>query len=274
MTGLKHFMEAANGLPFADSVMPALFLGHGSPMNIIADNDFTRRLKALGGELPVPKAILVISAHWLTRGTFVSAADHPATIHDFYGFPDELYKVEYPAPGTPGGAKLTAELLTRYAAELDAKRGLDHGAYSLLVHMYPKAQIPVYQMSVDRAMPLEDLIQVGKSLQSLREKGILVIGSGNIVHNLKAMSQEEDAPVPEWAEEFDARVMNMLDRGDALALAKYQDWGKVALMAHPSNDHYLPLLYTTGLRKESESPLYLHEGFAHGTISMRCLQFG
>lgn len=274
MTGLKSFLNAAHELPFAETVMPGLFLGHGSPMNIVADNAFTQRLKLLGQELPVPKAILVISAHWLTRGTFVSAAERPITIHDFYGFPDELYEVEYPAPGTPGGAKITAELLARFAAELDAKRGLDHGAYSLLVHMYPQANVPVFQLSVDRALPLEDLIQVGKQLQALREKGILVIGSGNIVHNLKAMSPEEDAPVPDWAEEFDARVMNMLDRGDALALAKYQDWGKVALMAHPSNDHFLPLLYAAGLRKDSEQALYLHEGFAHGSISMRCLQFG
>lgn len=274
VTGLNQFLKAAEDLPYIDLRTPALFIGHGSPMNIIADNAYTRDLKKLGQSLDRPKAILVISAHWLTRGTYISACAKPETIHDFYGFPDELYAIDYPAPGTPGGAELTSKALKGFDAMYDTKRGLDHGAWSVLRHMYPQADIPVFQMSIDGGRSLEEMYQIGKRLQPLREKGILVMGSGNITHNLGLIAPEEDAPVFDWAEEFDAMVMNMLDRQDPKALVNYESWGEIAKKAHPTNDHFLPLLYSVGLRLPDEPLKYVHEGFAHGSISMRCVQFG
>lgn len=274
MAGLNDLLKAADQMPYVDLRSPALFIGHGSPMNIIADNAFTRDLKTIGQTIERPKAILVISAHWLTRGTFISSSSKPETIHDFYGFPQELYSLNYPAPGTPGAAKITSELLQRIDAMYDNTRGLDHGAWSVLRHLYPEADIPVYQLSIDRSRSLEDMFQIGQMLQPLREKGILIIGSGNITHNLGQVAPDENAPVVDWAEEFDARVVNMLDRQDAKALINYQEWGRVANIAHPSNDHYLPLLYSIGLRLPDEPMKYVHEGFSHGSISMRCVQFG
>lgn len=274
MAGLDTVLKAAQDMPDADEKMPALFIGHGSPMNIIADNAYTRDLVALGKALPRPKAILVVSAHWLTRGTYVSAAAQPPTIHDFFGFPDALYQARYPAPGSPAAAKLTAEAIAKVEPMVDLDRGLDHGAWSVLRHMYPAADIPTFQMSIDRTKGTAELHRIGKLLQPLRAKGILVIGSGNITHNLGMVMPDEHAPVVDWAEEFDVRVANFLERGDDQALIKYQDWGRVSEMAHPSNDHYLPLMYTIGLRGEHDPLKYVHEGFMHGTLSMRCVQIG
>ena len=272
--GLNQFLKAADDLPWMGMQTPALFIGHGSPMNIVADNSYTKALKQLGQTLDRPKAILVISAHWLTRGTYVSSTSRPKTIHDFYGFPDELYEVQYPAPGTSGAAELTSNALKGFDAMYDNRRGLDHGAWSVLMHMYPKADIPVYQLSIDGSRSLEEMYQIGKKLRKLREKGIMVIGSGNITHNLSLMSAEEDAPPFDWAEEFDAMVMNMLDRQDPKALVNYESWGEISKKAHPSNDHFLPLIYSVGLRLPDEPLKYIHEGFSHGSISMRCVQFG
>ena len=161
MTGLNQFLQAADDMPYVDFKTPALFIGHGSPMNIVADNSFTRDLKSLGQTLERPKAILVISAHWLTRGTYITSAAKPVTIHDFYGFPDELYTIDYPAPGTPGAAELTSNVLKQFDAMYDNTRGLDHGAWSVLHHMYPEANIPVYQMSIDRSRSLEEMFVIG-----------------------------------------------------------------------------------------------------------------
>jgi 4,5-DOPA dioxygenase extradiol len=274
MVGLDSLLKAADDMPFVDETMPVLFVGHGSPMNIVADNAYTRDLKALGKALPRPKAILVVSAHWLTRGTYVSSAIKPATIYDFFGFPEELYKVKYPAPGSPTGAKLTFDAIARMEPLLDNDRGLDHGAWSVLHHLYPAADIPVFQLSIDRSRSLDDLHKIGKLLQPLRAKGILVIGSGNITHNLGMVLPDENAPVVDWAEEFDVRVTNLLERGDNQGLVNYQSWGRVSEMAHPSNDHYLPLLYTIAMRAENDAIKYVHEGFMHGTLSMRCIQIG
>ncbi|MFN8394879.1 MAG: 4,5-DOPA dioxygenase extradiol [Bacteroidia bacterium] len=274
LMGLDQLLKAVAHLPQTEAPMPALFVGHGSPMNIIADNPFTQALKAWGPAIPRPKAILVISAHWLTRGSYVTAAAKPATIHDFFGFPDELYQITYPAPGSPTAAKLTAETLARYEGMVDHDRGIDHGAWSVLHHMYPAADIPVLQLSIDRSRPLSELHGIGRTLRSLRAKGILIIGSGNITHNLSKMDPDENAPVVEWAEEFDIKVKNFLERHDDKALIKYTSWGQISELAHPSNDHFLPLLYTVGLRGENEELKFTHEGIVHGTVSMRCLQIG
>lgn len=274
-TGLHTWVKAANEtLEEEDVWMPLLFIGHGSPMNAVADNAFTQMLAATGKSLPTPKAIMVISAHWLSRGSYVSSPAKPSTIHDFYGFPDALYELEYPAPGTPGGAKVTQELLAKAGAMLDGKRGLDHGAWTVLLHMYPGANIPVFQLSVDINRPIDDLVQIGKLLRDLRKKGILVIGSGNLVHNLGLVAAEEEAPVPDWAEDFDAKAAAFIERGDSSGLISYEKWGEMARMSHPSNDHFLPLLYTMGLRRDDDPVKFIFEGFQHGTIGMRCVQFG
>ncbi len=274
IAGLDALAHAAAGLPTLDQPMPGLFIGHGSPLNIVADNAYTRALAALGPTLPRPTAILVISAHWLTRGSYVSSTANPDTIYDFFGYPDALYKVKYPAPGSISGAKLTQDALAKATCLLDNGRGLDHGAWSVLLHMYPKADIPVFQLSIDRTKPLEHYRSLGVLLRPLRAKGFLIIGSGNIVHNPDVLLPEEDAPVVDWAEEFDMRVKNLLERGDDKALLRYESWGKVSEMAHPSNDHFVPLLYSCGLRTENESVKFVHEGFMNGTESMRCVQFG
>lgn len=273
-TGLHQWLKAAQELPEEDIWMPSLFLGHGSPMNAVADNDFTRILASTGKSLPIPKAVLVISAHWLTRGTVVSAAAKPPTIHDFYGFPEALFAVEYPAPGSPAAAKATQEILERVAPSLDAKRGLDHGAWSLLVHMFPGANIPVYQVSIDVGRPLTDMVQIGKMLRDLRKRGVLIIGSGNIVHNLGRIDMDDNSPTPDWAEEFDAKAAAFIERGDGNGLAAYDQWGEISKISHPSNDHFLPLLYTMGTKREEDNVRFIYEGFQNGSISMRCVQLG
>lgn len=274
LVGLQQWLHAVEALPPADQILPALFIGHGSPLNIVADNAYTRALAALGPALPRPRAILVVSAHWLTRGTYVTTSAKPATIYDFFGYPDALYQVKYPAPGAPALAKATCDTLARIDPMIDQDRGLDHGAWSVLLHLFPKADIPVFQLSIDRSKSMEELHKIGKLLQPLRAKGILVIGSGNITHNMSLIATEEDAPVPEWAEEFDMRVQNFLERRDDKALMNYPSWGKVSEMAHPSNDHFLPLLYTIAMRTDADNLKYVHEGFAYGTLSMRSFQIG
>jgi 4,5-DOPA dioxygenase extradiol len=273
-SSLRQLAQAAQDLDEEDVWMPALFIGHGSPMNAVADNSFTQMLAAKGQSLLRPKAILVISAHWLTRGSAVTSAAKPPTLHDFYGFPDALYDLEYPAPGTPGGAKLVQGMLAKVSATLDDKRGFDHGAWMPLLRMYPQADIPTFQLSIEIGRPPEYLAQIGKLLRDLRKKGILVIGSGNLVHNLGQVAAEEDAPPPEWAEEFDAKAAAFIERGDAVGLANFANWGPMSRMAHPSNDHFLPLIYVMGLRQAEEPIQFIHEGFQHGSIGMRCVQIG
>jgi 4,5-DOPA dioxygenase extradiol len=274
MVTLPNLLQSAMALPTDDLRMPALFVGHGSPMNLVSDNTFTRSLREWGQQLPRPKAILVISAHWLTRGTYVGTSAKPSLIYDFFGYPDELYKVKYPAVGSPGYAKITCDAIAKFDPMIDQDRGLDHGAWSVLLHMFPKADIPVFQMSIDRARSLDEIYRIGKQLQTLRAKGILVIGSGNVTHNQSLMAKEEDAPVPEWAEEFDIRVKNFLERQDDKALLNYLSWGKVSELAHPSNDHFLPLLYILAMRGESDALKFTYEGFSYGTLSMRSFQVG
>jgi 4,5-DOPA dioxygenase extradiol len=274
VTTLPAWLRAMSALPFEDNRMPALFVGHGSPLNAIADNSYTSSLAEMGKQLPTPKAVLVISAHWLSRGSYVTGTAKPPTIHDFYGYPDELYEINYPAPGTPAIAKATMDMLKKMDGMADMRRGLDHGAWAVLRHMYPKADVPVFQLSLDRARSMEELYLIGRMIRDLRDKGILIIGSGNITQNLGKLEEEEDAVTYPWAEEFDAKVANFLMRGDHKALTLYESWGEIARLSHPSNDHYLPLIYTTGVQHESESVEFFHEGFQYGCISMRCVKFG
>lgn len=255
--------------------MPVLFIGHGNPMNAIEQNMYSQSWREMGKKLPKPQAILSVSAHWITRGTKVTAMDKPRTIHDFGGFPQKLFDQQYPAPGSPEFAKLTQELITQSHVQSDESWGLDHGTWSVLLPMYPNADIPVIQLSIDYYQPLSYHYEIGKQLSKLREKGVLIIGSGNLVHNLGALDWSGKSSVVDWAQEFDSRFTEWIDKGDYASLLNYQNLlGKTATMAHPTNDHLLPLYYVLGLRQKEESLTYFNDRFEMGSISMRSMLIG
>ena len=248
--------------------MPALFIGHGSPMNAISDNRWSSMWRRLGERLPRPKAIVCISAHWLTPGaTAVTAMSTPKTIHDFGGFPQALFEQQYPAPGDPQLAQDIARLLEKVDATLDNDWGLDHGTWSVLLPMYPAADIPVVQVSIDYAKAPLFHYELATQLRTLRARGVLILGSGNIVHNLRAM-RPDDSP-HDWALEFDAVIADYVNTNNWRAAAEFQSLGPLARMAHPTYDHYLPLLYTLGVRDARDSVVWFNEGFTYGSISMR-----
>ena len=248
--------------------MPALFVGHGNPMHALNNNVFTQTLSKIGVSIEKPKAILIVSAHWLTRGTFVADTPKPETIHDFGGFPDALFQVQYNAPGAPGLAKELAAQIPN--SQLDHDWGLDHGAWTVLKHMYPKADIPVFQLSIDYSKPESYHLELAKHLDFLRNKGVLVLGSGNIVHNLRLVNWQNPDSAFDWAKEFDEKVKTHLIDGNYSELANYRSWGKYAQLAVPSNDHYLPMMYTIGIAQPKEEITFLFEGFEMGSISQRC----
>ena len=253
--------------------MPVLFIGHGSPMNIITDNDFTQSLRGLGEDLPRPKSILVISAHWLAKATLVTCMKNPELIYDFFGFPPELYQVRYPCPGAPEEAEKTARVM-KYMVNCSMEWGLDHASWAILKHMYPDADIPVFEMSICDAMEPGYHYDIGRRLSPLRREGILIIGSGNIVHNLQLMDYEMDAEAYDWAIEIDERLKGLLIDGDHGKLVNYKELGRNMALAAPTNEHYLPLLYTLGLQERDEGITFIHEGFQYGSVSMRCLKIG
>jgi 4,5-DOPA dioxygenase extradiol len=251
--------------------MPMIFVGHGSPMNAIQENAFTRSLEVLGKRLPAPEAICVISAHWVTRGCHVLAVDWPRTIHDFYGFPRVLYGVKYPAPGAMAEAK---RLAMEQHLKVDHEWGLDHGAWSVLRHMYPKADVPVFQVSLDHEKTLAEHVALGRELQKLRERGVLILGSGNVVHNLHRINWEMPNGAYPWAEEFDQKVKRAIEERDVEALAAPEKWGSELLgEAHPTLEHYAPLLYCLGAVQEKDEVSFPYEGMEFGTISMRMALF-
>jgi 4,5-DOPA dioxygenase extradiol len=252
--------------------MPVLFVGHGSPMNAIEHNRFSQALRDLGARLPRPKAVCVVSAHWVTSGSRVTTSAHPQTIHDFYGFPRSLYAVEYPAPGAPQQAN---QLTRNPEVVADQNRGLDHGAWSVLGHLYPQADVPAFQLSLDERRSFGEHLELGREMQALRERGVLILGSGNIVHNLRQIDWNHPHGAYDWATEFDARVKLAVDRGDAEALAAPEQWGEHLLAsAHPTPEHYLPLLYCAGAAGERDAVSHPYEGFEFGSISMRAVLFG
>lgn len=261
--------------------MPVLFVGHGSPMNMVQDNPYTRSLAALGRDLPRPAAIMVISAHWLTRGTFVTCAERPRMIYDFYGFPGELYRVTYPCPGAPGPARHVAEHEgSGGTIRCDTAWGFDHASYAVLRHLFPAADIPVFEMSLDyqfgdwHAKPIRFHYELGKKLRALRDEGILIIGSGNMVHNLRLIDERTDAPVAEWAAEADAWMGSRIADGDHDALIDAMPRQEWASRAVPTPDHYLPMIYSLALRDLGEPLRFTHEGFQNGSISMRGFRIG
>jgi 4,5-DOPA dioxygenase extradiol len=293
--GVDHRNDApAEGIPMSERTeaglnqlstlnksdrMPVLFVGHGSPMNAIEDNEYRRSWQALGEQfgarLPRPQLILCISAHWLTRGWWLTAMDQPRTIHDFGGFPRELFEQQYPAPGAPAAARAISESLVQPPAGLDSEWGLDHGAWSVLKPMFPAADIPVIQLSMDYARPPAEHVALGRQLKGLRERGVLIVGSGNVVHNLPVM--RPDAPAAQaydWAIEFDSRIARFLEEGDLSGLADFQKLGPVARLAHPTYDHYLPLLYAAAAVDPTEPPRFFNTAFQAASISMRSAVWG
>lgn len=254
--------------------MPVLFIGHGSPMNAIADNSFTRMLNGLEDKIPTPKAILCISAHWMTEGTWVTQMSSPKTIHDFYGFPQTLFDVRYPAPGDPLMAEFIRASVPDPRINGDQEMwGLDHGTWSVLKHMYPKAKIPVLQLSLDLSQPPAYHFELGQKLKTLREQGVLIVGSGNIVHNLRQIKWEEDAKSYDWALEFDEYVKKQIIERDSKSLLTAQTTSAGRLSV-PTPDHYYPLLYTLGAADQNDSMKFIFEGMQNASISMRCVAYG
>lgn len=254
--------------------MPALFFGHGNPLNVIRPG-WRERWKAVGASLPRPKAILAISAHWYIPETKVTAMASPRTIHDFGGFPPELYEIVYPAPGSPPLAGRVEDLLAPLPVELDEAWGLDHGTWSILSHMYPEADIPVVQISIDRTKPPSFHYQIGKLLAPLRDEGVLLFGSGNLVHSFRYYSwNTPDAEAYDWAVRFEQKVRGLLQAGQEDQLVDYPAMGSDAMLSIPTPDHYLPLLYLAGSRRKSESVTFPVEGFDGGSMSMVAVQFG
>ena len=249
---------------------PVLFLAHGDPMNALYDNAFTRRLARLGTEIVKPAAVAVFSAHWLSRGTLVGAASHPETIHDFGGFPEALYQERYPAPGDPSLASRIASLLSGSA--LAPSRGLDHGVWTVLKFLFPAADVPVVPVSLDIGASPAELVAQGRALAGLREEGVLIVGSGNVVHNVGMYFRKRDeAPFP-WATEFDAYVREALLKGDVEALEHYERAGSATQLAQPSDDHLLPLFACLGAASEGEAPSFPYEEVVR-SMSMRCVRW-
>ena len=252
--------------------MPVLFIGHGSPMNAIEENEFSRTWQELGRALPVPRAILCISAHWETRGSAVTAMSTPRTIHDFYGFPRELNEMQYPAPGSQELVELVEEQVKSISVTSDERWGLDHGSWSVLCRMYPMADIPVVQLSLNREQPPAFHYELGRELAGLRDQGILILGSGNMVHNLGMISWNGTAF--DWASVYDDQLKEWILAGEHDQIVNYQRHGKAAELSVNSAEHYLPLLYVLGAQQPSDSVTFYSENVIMGSISMRCVKLG
>jgi 4,5-DOPA dioxygenase extradiol len=256
--------------------MPVLFVGHGSPMNAVLDNEWSQGFRKLGTLPPQPQAILAVSAHWFVDGTYLTSNARPKTIHDFGGFPKELYEIEYPAPGKPELAARVRSLIGEQRAELSDQWGLDHGTWSVLRYMFPDARVPVIQLSLDRRLDMRAHHELARSLRALRDEGVLIVASGNIVHNLRDAMQrmyKGASDTPEWAQRFDSEMTKALLQHDAPALVAA--WpGELGRQAHPSPDHFIPLLYAQAASDERDKVTFPIEGFDAGSISMRAVMFG
>lgn len=248
--------------------MPAVFFGHGSPMIAIEPSRYAEAWRAIGVALPRPKAILCVSAHWYTRGTGVTAMERPRTIHDFYGFPQALFDVRYPAPGDPALARRVRDLLAPVEVRLDEDWGLDHGTWSVLLHAYPHADVPVVQLAIEGTQPARFHYELGRRLAPLREEGVLIAGSGNVVHNLGAMRRGPSARPYEWAVRFEDRVRERLASRDHATLIGYESLGQDAQLSIPTPEHYLPLLYCIAAQQDGESAEVAIDGIELGSISM------
>lgn len=258
-------------------LMPILFIGHGSPMNGIEDNEFSNRWKAMAKEIPTPKAVLVVSAHWFTKGTSITAMDFPKTIHDFGGFPDALFQVQYPAPGNAALAKETASMIQTTHVELDHDWGLDHGTWTVIRHMYPEANIPVLQLSIDYTKDPSFHYALAKELYHLRKKGVLIIGSGNMVHNLRMVAWDKlEGPAYgyDWALQMNQTFKDLILNKEHELLIHYNRLGKEAMLAIPTPEHYLPLLYTLGLQSKDDTVSFFNDKPVGGSLTMTSVKIG
>jgi 4,5-DOPA dioxygenase extradiol len=274
MTTFNQFKHFTNDLPATD-LMPVLFMGHGSPMNGIEINEFSSSWSNIASKIPVPQAVLVVSAHWFTKGTKITAMNMPPTIHDFGGFPQALFDVQYPAPGNPFLAQETASLLKSASVFLDHDWGLDHGAWSVLKNMYPAANIPILQLSIDYTRDADYHYQLAKELSALRSKGVLILGSGNMVHNLGMLNwQMINGGGYDWALEMDMKFKELIKNKNHQPLINYHNLGSEALLAIPTPEHYLPLMYTLGLQRENEEAVLFNDKAIGGSLTMTSVQIG
>ncbi len=269
MTDLETLRSLNQSLPFTQK-MPVLFLGHGSPMNAIEENEFVACFRKLGEEVIKPKIILCISAHWETKGTKVTAMQNPPTIHDFGGFPPALFDVQYPAPGSPELARITKEIITKTDVELDTHWGLDHGAWSVIEHMYPDADVPIIQLSLDYTKPPRYHYELAQQLETLRHKGVLIVGSGNVVHNLRKVKWDKlnDTYAWDWAEEANEKIKSFILDSNHQALIDYGKQGTSFALSIPTPEHYLPLIYVLGLKDKKESIDLFNDKTVGGSIGM------
>jgi len=269
---LEVFKEISNNFSNTPKT-PLIFIGHGHPINALLDNDFTQHLNQIGASIEKPNAIMIISAHWATKGTFVSVNSLPKAIYDFGNIDDRLLQIKYEPKGHPQLARQVIEIAPNYHIQEDQSMGLDHGAWTVLKHLYPKADVPVFELSINDSQPSNYHYELANTLKKMREKGVLIIASGNIVHNLKVIDWNNINAKPlDWAIEFDEMVKSKLNSQDFKALVNYEQLGSIFQLAHPTNDHYLPMLYTLGLADKTEELKYLFEGFQFGSASMRCFQ--
>lgn len=256
-------------------IMPAIFFGHGNPMNALLRNSYTEGWSRIGSDIPKPKGILSVSAHWFLPETTVTVSTAPRTIHDFGGFPRELYEIQYPARGDPGVARRVQEVLAPLPVRLDDSWGLDHGTWSVLRHVYPDADVPVLQLSIDETQPAAFHFELGRKLSVLRDEQILIMGSGNLVHNLHAYSWGRRMPQPyDWAVRFETKAKEMMLRGEYDPLINYEELGRDAMLAIPTPDHYLPLLYVLGAGREAERIAFPVSGVDGGSVSMLAVRIG
>jgi len=277
MMALNPLYNWSKDLKETDGKMPVLFIGHGSPMNGIEDNAFSKTWAKLGAEIPKPKAVLVVSAHWLTNGTHITAMEAPKTIHDFGGFPQALFDVQYPAPGSPELALETSKLIASTSVGLDHDWGLDHGTWTVVRHMYPNADIPVLQLSIDYSKPPLYHYDLAKELAALRKKGVLIIGSGNMVHNLRMVAWDKlDEPEfgYDWAQEINQIFKEKIVAGDVQSLIHYERLGSAAQLAIPTPDHYYPLLYTLGLQDKTDTIDFFNDKAVGGSLTMTSVRIG
>ena len=252
--------------------MPVLFVGHGNPMNVMEDNEFSRAWDAAGKALPKPKAVICISAHWVTRGTLVTAMDKPRTIYDFYGFPPQMYEIRYDAPGAPDLAEQVRRIIKNTEVKPDLDWGLDHGTWTVLKRMFPKADVPVIQISLDANIEAQKHYDISRQLKELREEDVLIIGSGNIVHNLR-MARFDDSAYG-WAVDFDQRIANWITQNDHDPIIHYEKGDQAAALAINTAEHYVPLLYTLALKDENEPVSFFADKVMGGSISMRSIRIG
>ena len=277
MTTLSAFNRFTEDLGEQDQLMPVLFMGHGSPMNGILDNEFSQKWAKVAKEIPTPKAVLVVSAHWLSKGTRITAMDFPKTIHDFGGFPQELFQVQYNAPGNPALAKETASIITSTQVEMDHDWGLDHGAWTVVRHMYPEANIPVLQLSIDYTKGPQYHYDLAKQLMKLRKKGVLIMGSGNMVHNLRMVAWDklnDDEYGYDWAIQINNKFKELIRNGEHDKLIKYEKLGREAMMAIPTPEHYWPLMYTLGLKTGKDDVTFFNDKAVAGSLTMTSVLIG